>query len=98
MSKSEIVKLLASCRAMLRGRGVEHVALFGSRARGDERAGSDVDLLIEVAPDRKFSLVDLVGVERVIGEAIGVPVGVVMRRSVSPTFLANIQPDIVEVF
>ncbi len=32
--------------------GVTHMALFGSRARGDNRPDSDVDLLIDIVPGR----------------------------------------------
>lgn len=42
--------------------GVQRLQMFGSAARGDETAGSDVDLLVEFAPGRApdgFALVDL---------------------------------------
>lgn len=34
--------------------GVRSVRVFGSRARGDASAGSDVDLLVEAGPRRPF--------------------------------------------
>ena len=35
----------------LRARGVTHAAIFGSRARGDNRSDSDTNIMIEIDPD-----------------------------------------------
>jgi hypothetical protein len=51
METREIVARLRENEAALRGRGVIHAALFGSRARGDNRRDSDIDIMIEIAPD-----------------------------------------------
>jgi len=42
--------------------GARNVRLFGSTARGDSRPESDVDLLVDLEPDR--SLFDWGGAER----------------------------------
>jgi len=39
--------------------GARNVRVFGSVARGDDRPASDLDLLVDMEPDR--SLLDLVG-------------------------------------
>lgn len=41
----------------LRERGVRHLAVFGSMARGEDQAESDVDLAVEIEPGRAFSLI-----------------------------------------
>jgi uncharacterized protein len=41
MNREEIIARLRENEATLRKRGVAHAALFGSRARGDERPESD---------------------------------------------------------
>jgi uncharacterized protein len=41
----------------LRRRGVRHLAIFGSVARGEDRDGSDVDLAVEIEDGRSFSLI-----------------------------------------
>jgi hypothetical protein len=46
--------LVRAVRQML-GPSLVGVVLFGSKARGEEHAGSDVDLLIVVAPERPLS-------------------------------------------
>jgi uncharacterized protein len=40
-----------------------HAALFGSRARGDDRPDSDTDIMIEVAPDVRMTVYDYVGLK-----------------------------------
>jgi predicted nucleotidyltransferase len=98
MDKTEIIARLRAQQDALRKAGVEHLAIFGSRARGDNRPDSDLDVLLDVDWDRKFSLVDLVGVERLIGNAISAPVSAIMRRSIKPDFMARIAADITNVF
>ncbi len=50
MKREEIIARLRENEAILRERGVMHAALFGSRARGDERPDSDTDIMIEFDP------------------------------------------------
>jgi hypothetical protein len=49
--------------------------VFGSVARGDEHADSDIDLLVDL--DRGVGLVGLAGLTRDLTELLGVPVDVV---------------------
>ena len=48
---------LAAEEAELRRRGVLHLSVFGSVARGDDRPDSDVDVAVEIEAGRSFSLV-----------------------------------------
>jgi len=48
---------LAAEEPELRRRGVCHLAVFGSVARGDDRPDSDVDVAVEIKADRSFSLI-----------------------------------------
>jgi predicted nucleotidyltransferase len=48
---------LAAEEPELRRRGVRHLAVFGSVARGDDRPDSDVDVAVEIEADRSFSLI-----------------------------------------
>ena len=56
-------------------RGARNVRLFGSLARGEERAGSDVDLLVEMEEGR--SLLDLSHLLQDMEELLGCKVHVV---------------------
>jgi Predicted nucleotidyltransferases len=61
--------------AAARRRGASNVRLFGSLARGDNHAGSDVDFLVDFEPER--SLLDLSGLILDLEELLGVRVDVV---------------------
>lgn len=98
MRKVELIRGLQSLRPLLEAEGVEHLALFGSRSRDDNRPDSDVDLLVEVPADSRFSILNLVGVEHVVSDALGVKAHAVMRRSLRDTLHATIEPDILEIF
>ena len=68
----------------LRERGLSALALFGSTARGTARPESDVDVLIDVAADVSFSLVDLVSVKDFLEDKLGRTVDVVTREGLDP--------------
>ncbi len=86
MNCALIIARIKSLEAAIRAEGVEHVAIFGSRARGDARADSDLDVLVTVTPGRRFSLFNLSGVGLLIEEATGIPAQVVLERSAEPSF------------
>jgi uncharacterized protein len=54
--------------------GARDVRLFGSVGRGEQRPGSDIDLLIELEPGR--TLLDLAAFRRKASEILGIPVDV----------------------
>ena len=55
MNRQDILDRLRENESTLRERGVTHAALFGSRARGDNRPDSDTDIMIEVDPEAVIS-------------------------------------------
>lgn len=57
-----------------RSHGAHDVRVFGSVARQDERLDSDIDLLVELDPER--TLIDLVAFGREASEILGMPVDV----------------------
>jgi predicted nucleotidyltransferase len=56
--------------------------LFGSAARGEEKADSDVDLLVEFEGDK--SLFDLIGLELELTAFLGRKVDLLTEPSISP--------------
>jgi hypothetical protein len=68
----------------LRERGLAALALFGSTARDTARPDSDVDVLVDIAPDVSFSLIDLVSVKDFLEDRLGRKVDVVIREGLDP--------------
>lgn len=97
-SRDQIIRALQQLRPRLRELGVSGLAIFGSRARGNEREESDLDVLVEVQSNKKFSALDLVGVSHLITDELGVPANMFMRRSLDRQMEATIRPDVVEIF
>jgi predicted nucleotidyltransferase len=98
MNRFDLISVIKASEAALKAEGVEHLALFGSRARGDADAESDLDILIDILPGRRFSLLDLSGVGLLIEDATGLRSQIVLRRSMPPDFAARIENDLVTVF
>jgi len=59
----------AALLGVLRSRGATNPRIFGSVARGKEREGSDIDLLVDLPEG--YSLVDLAGLSLEISELLG---------------------------
>lgn len=62
---------------VLRRHGVTNAEIFGSVARGDDRDGSDLDLLVDLAPGT--DLFDMVRIKRELEEVLGAPVDLIPR-------------------
>lgn len=50
MRRDAVLRTLREAETRLRARGGRRAALFGSVARGDDHDGSDIDILVELAP------------------------------------------------
>ena|SRR5690348_14911397 len=98
MTRDEIINRIRAKAPALRAEGVTKLAIFGSRARDDARADSDLDVLIDVAPDVKFSLLNLSEVGLLVEEATGLNTQVSMRRSLDQRIAERIADDVIVVF
>lgn len=71
------------------------IAVFGSRARGEERADSDLDLLVDL--QKEIDLLELIGIEQELSERLNIKVDIVMDRSVNPRLRPFIMQDLIEI-
>jgi uncharacterized protein len=98
MNKQDILDRLRKNERALRARGVIHVALFGSRARGDNRSDSDTDIMIEVDREAHISVYDYVGLKEYIASLLEGPVDVVSSDSLKPYVRPAATADAVYAF
>lgn len=78
-------------RDRLRAEGAEYVAVFGSYARGEETAGSDVDVLVRFLEPK--SLLELARIERELGQRLGKPVELVTEAALSPRLADRVDAE-----
>ena len=97
MSRQEqIIKIREKIKDILKKNKVVRAGIFGSYARGEQKKNSDVDILIEVK-GRKFSLLDLVILEREIGEKLGKKVDLLTYNGINPKIKEYILEDEVRI-
>lgn len=93
-----IVARLREIAPAIRAEGVTRLAVFGSRARGDARPDSDLDILIEIAPrDSDGPFFDLFKVMHLIEDTIGLTTQISILDELKPRIKERIADDLVEV-
>ena len=98
MKREDVLQTLKQAEAALRAEGVTHAALFGSVARGDERPDSDIDIMVEIDPAARVSLIGYVGIVQMIEELFPVRVDVASREGLKPLARPNIERDAIYAF
>jgi uncharacterized protein len=79
-------------------RGVTALFLFGSTARDEATAPSDLDLFIDYDHGSRVSLVDLVGIKQLLERRLGVPIDLTTRDSLDPLLRGRIEASAERVF
>jgi predicted nucleotidyltransferase len=80
--REDILVALRNAKPLLESFGVAQVSLFGSFARDEGRADSDVDLLVEF--NRPIGLFEFVRLQRELGVRIGRQVELVTLAALKP--------------
>lgn len=98
MKQASLIDALRTFDAALRENGATALFLFGSRARGTERADSDLDLFIDYNPTRKIpNMFRLMQIEEAISQALGFRVTITTRDALHPLMKARIEQEAVRV-
>ena len=76
---------------------VKSVGVFGSYVRGEEKKGSDLDVLVEFENSAKLSLLDFVRLENFLSEKLGVKVDLVEKSTLKPRIGKRILEEVVTI-
>ena len=98
MNRDNVIAALRAHERELRQRGVLHAALFGSVARGEERLDSDIDILIELAPEAPVGLFEYVGIEQYLTDLLAHRVDVANHRGLKTFVRPSAERDAIYAF
>jgi predicted nucleotidyltransferase len=98
MNRDAIVSAIRAEEAALKRVGVRSLALVGSSARDSRNDASDVDVLIDVADEAGFSLMDRIGVMHLLEDALGQRVDVSRRDTLNPLVRDRMAKDAIKIF
>jgi predicted nucleotidyltransferase len=98
MKLAEVLDTLRKAEPALRPRGVMHAAVFGSVARGEERADSDIDIAVELDDDVVRTIWDYSGVKIAVSDLFDGEVDVVDRAALRPHLRGNVERELVYAF
>jgi predicted nucleotidyltransferase len=98
MKRDEALRKRKEAEADLRAQGVAHAALFGSVARGENRPDSDIDILVEIAPEIRMGLFQYVGIVQYIDGLFPDPVDVANREGLKPLIRPSVERDAIYAF
>ncbi|OYT53957.1 MAG: nucleotidyltransferase [Candidatus Altiarchaeales archaeon ex4484_2] len=92
-TQKEIEETLKKYKPSLRERfKVKKMGVFGSCIRGEQKEGSDIDVLVEF--EEPIGLLEFVSLERNLSEIIGERVDLVMKTALKPRIGRHILQEV----
>ncbi|HLD50371.1 MAG TPA: nucleotidyltransferase family protein [bacterium] len=92
LNKETIIKTLRGHQAEIRCFGVKRLGLFGSFARGEQKASSDLDFVVELEA-KTFDA--YMGLKNFLEELFGCHVDLVLQDAIKPRLKAQIMQEMV---
>lgn len=93
MKRAEALRRLAELKPWLESQGIRRVRVFGSVARDEAGAGSDLDLLVDfdTTPGLRFF-----AIEQELSKKLGVKVELVTERALAPDIRSTALKDVID--
>jgi len=82
--------------SILKKHDADRIGIFGSRARGDDRPDSDLDLLVDFRKPK--SLLTLVSIEQELSDTLGIKVDLLTEKAISPHLIDRIKAELKVVY
>ncbi len=98
MTSREALRRLNRNREKLRTHHVRHIAVFGSTARDQATAQSDVDLLVEFDPEARVGLFGYVRLLDFLGDVMDTRIDLATAAALRPEMREQILGEAVRAF
>ena len=98
MDRRQVISKLREHRDELTAAGIVHLRVFGSVARGEANDSSDVDLIAEFDNKKKWTLLDMVGLENHLSELLQVKVDLTPAETMKQRVRATAYKEAVLAF
>jgi len=98
MEKQAVLEKLRAHEPELRAAGIVHLRLFGSVARGDNGAESDLDLLADLDPSKRLTLFGLAHLHTQVQDVLGMEVDLSISDHMRPQIRERVMQEAVLAF
>lgn len=98
MRKCDAIRRLREHTDAIKAIGATSMYLFGSTARDEAGAASDLDLFIDYDRDSRFSAIELLRIKHYLSDALGIEADVTTRDGLHPLLRDQIVASAERVF
>ena len=98
MTREQVIATLREHEPELKAAGVVRLSLFGSTARGEHHADSDIDLLAAFDATRRISLLDVAGIELRLSKLLGRPVDLIEEGTLKLRVQRRVEAEALRAF
>jgi uncharacterized protein len=98
MRRAEVISRLRDAEPMIRAQGATALYLYGSHARDEATAESDVDVFVDVAPGHTLDLSRYMEIYEVLSSSLPTKVDYTTRAGLIAFYRPAIENEAIQVF